>query len=152
MVDEELHLDHHAVSDRYPIASSLELTVEPYTYPNEAVDHARLHQQRHDLEDLRAAPSRAEMLAEELPVLPAARTYNCTHRQRLECSHRAGGRGITHHVLYPINAVEKTFVASDSAMAAVPNASPLYTIGMLPGWPPCTNTDLRVDTIPSPTS
>ena len=42
------------------------------------------------------------------------------------------------------------FVASDSAMAAVPKGSPLYTMGMLPGLSSFTRTDLRVDTIPSP--
>ena len=72
MVDEELHLDHHAVSDRCPITSSLKRTVD--AHPNETVDHPPLNQQRHDLEDLCAAPSRAEVLTEELSVLPAART------------------------------------------------------------------------------
>ena len=42
------------------------------------------------------------------------------------------------------------FVASDSAMAAVPKGSPLYTMGMLSGLSSFTRTDLRVDTIPSP--
>ena len=128
MVDEELHLDH-GVSDKCRIASSLKLTVG--SHPNETVDHPRLHQQRHDLrlQYLRAAPSGAQVLWEELPVLPAMCTHDCTQCQRLDYSHRACG--CAHHILNPINAVEKTFVASDSAMAAVPNGSPLYTIGML---------------------
>ena len=91
---------------------NLDGSVESGAHHDDAVYTAGLHEQGERVENLRARPSRREVFLDQAPVFPVRH-----RRLAFELEGERGGTG-THHALYAIMLVARTFVASDRNPAA----------------------------------